>query len=74
VWQWAALLRALTSSKIIIAVQKILHIVKEYELRLQGMPFACVRLSVLIIFRSGFGAIFFLLPYTIDQPFFCDLL
>jgi len=63
VWQYAVLLRVFTSSKIITVVQKILHIVKEYELRLQGMPFVCVRPSILIIFRLGLGAFFFIAIY-----------
>jgi hypothetical protein len=67
------LFRAFTSSKIIRVVQKILNIVKEYELRLQGMPFVCARPSILIIFRLGLGVIF-LLPHATDQPFFCDFL
>ena len=72
-YKYAVLLRAFTSSKIITVVQKILHIVKEYELRLQGMPFVCARPSILIIFRLGLGVIF-LLPHATDQPFFCDFL
>jgi len=58
VWQYGVLLRAFTSSKIITVEQKILHVVKDYELRLQGMPFVCVSPSVLIILRLGLGAIF----------------
>jgi len=59
--QCAVLLRAYTSSKIISGAEN--HIVKEYELRVQGMPFVCVRLSILIIFRLGLGAIFFIAIY-----------
>jgi hypothetical protein len=57
--KYAVLLRAFTSSKIIAVVQKILHIVEEYELRLQGMPFVCVRPSILIILKVGAWCYFF---------------